>query len=113
MLKCGRGNHTIRGTQGPARQLTHSTQSAPPCRNGLRHRQNAPRRAGADPCPWGSAISRRDMWELGKAVTRKTVRGLKGSEQWPVVSGKWQETGKVLWLATLMTDRLRQPASCG
>ena len=38
------GNHTIRGTQGPARQLTHSAQSAPPCRNGLRHRQNTPRK---------------------------------------------------------------------
>ena len=44
VLKRGRGNHTIRGTQGPARQLTHSAQSAPPCRNGLRHRQNTPRK---------------------------------------------------------------------
>jgi hypothetical protein len=38
------GNHTIRGTQRPARQLTHSAQSAPLCRNRLRHRQNTPRK---------------------------------------------------------------------
>ena len=47
MFKGGGGNHTIRGTQGPARQLTHPAQSAPPCRDGLRHRKNTPRKPQA------------------------------------------------------------------